>query len=1181
MNIFTELNSTIFRPSPLSIMADKKRKAAESKTPAKKRKVETPKKSPASAKKAKNPTPKPKVTSSKVKKPEPKKTPAKTVTAKTPGKGTPGKGNNASKTPAKKTAPIQAPKKKATLAVKTVTRTKLQNAKTANTKANLEKAKALKAKAAAAAKAKLKTTKSAAKPKALPKTSIKLKPKAEEKSAPQRKSRTPGKVPDKTPAKKSEEKKKEPPKKTEEKTTKKTEEKPTETPKKTEEKKETPKTKASDKKETPAPKASAKKQPTTEPVSKRKKKDQDESTETPRKRRMITPNRKFADYELEVPSKRTITPNKKYADYETDSSSKRVSELRAFIQDKKKSPEPETPKSPQKSPEKTTKAKTQSAKKSEEPKAAPAREIKVFKPSDMKPAEKLMKKLQKKLEKEAKSGSTPKPVENREKAKIKITKVVTYNKPMSSDEKEMRALKATPKSKTVSTVKSVTPSVTVKTPKQTPAKPNATKVTKATPKAAPKSKAPEKPRPKPKKIKELPRADRPIQAKLTCQKSIKCKDDNNELNCWITGIGVFPSGEIIMVDMTNRKIKLFSKDFDFLSQVKLDTIPQDISVSPVNVSDAYFTKPFSQEGIQKVTMSDGKLTLKESFRTNGTNRGITCTKGGILTSVQDGRYHDLDINHFKIDLLDYEGKVLQSVSTDSNGSRLFKLPLYFAVNNTGKQMIVADCIKHFSYVVSVDMTGKIKFKFDGIGDNLVTPRGLTIDDEDNIFVTEWEGQNVYVLSPTGKRLQVLFTHQEIVADGLDGLQKPYQLCFYKEDNVKKLIVSQEGCNSVKVFEVFKKAPETEESKQAAENAVAEKKSIPNGEASPTKRISITPRQKGSQVKASVIITNNKPTPEVEKNKEEQAAKNIEVVPQKAPEQKSAEKAEIVSKELTKSTTAEIFVEEQITETESEVPATIEESKETSPPVLNPEFGDDFDTVDNEAEANSSVQDAINSLNDSKDDQVVNETELVQNNTDANTISSNGVNLENVVVDNSQEVIDASTANDIQTNIVGAVDTNQVQVEVYEQVNVPHVETVEPPQDISDNVQQEEVQVPDVMDVQQVQLVNSQYQQVLISGGEIITTQSVDTEIQSVPMESVAHETIIIETDASQMVPQHYEKIETVTMNNNDASNIIQTEGVQYVSDVSIPDGYATNIAQSEIVTTEIPEEIITIVNENV
>lgn len=1135
-------------------MADKKRKAAESnKTPAKKRKVETPKKTPASAKKANTPAPK-KVTSSKVKKPEPKKTPAKTVK-------TPGKAKNASKTPTKKPTPKPAPKKKATLAVKTVTRTKLEKAKAATTKANLEKAKILKAKAAAAAKAKLKTTKNAAKPKALVKGSVKPKPKVVAKSAPEKKGRTPANVSEKTPAKKPEEKKKEP-------------------PKKEEEKKETPKAKAPVKKETPAAKASAKKQPAVESVSKRKNTVQEESTEAPRKRRMITPNKKFADYELDVPAKRTITPNKKYADYETESSSKRVSELRAFIQDKKKSPEPESPKSP----EKAVKAKTQPAKKTEETKATPAREIKVFKPSDMKPAEKLMKKLQKKLEKEAKSGSTPKPAENREKAKIKITKVVTYNKPMSSDEKEMRSIKATPKAKAVTAaVKAVTPSVTAKTPKQTSAKPNATKVAKATPKATPKSKAPEKQRPKPKKIKELPRAERPIQAKLNCQKSIKSKDDNSELNCWITGIGVFPSGEIIMVDMTNRKIKLFSKDFDFLSQVKLDTIPQDISVSPVNASDAYFTKPFSQEGIQKVSMSDGKLTLKESFRTNGTNRGITCTKGGILTSVQDGRYHDLDINHFKIDLLDYEGKVLQSVSTDLNGSRLFKLPLYFAVNNTGKQMIVADCIKHFSYIVSVDMTGKVKFKYEGIGDNLVTPRGLTIDDDDNIYVTEWEGQNVYVLSPTGKRLQVLLTHHEVVADGLDGLQKPYQLCFYKQDDVKKLIVSQEGCNTVKVFEVFKKAPETEESKQAAANAVAENKKIPNGEASPAKRTPVTPRKNGAQVSVSVTAPAtdlNKQTPKVVRK--ETAAKVV-VIPQKAPEQKPVEKAQNTSTEITKISTTEASVGEQNTQTEPDVPETPKESTEVSPPVLNPEFGDDFETGENDTEANSSVQDAINSLNDSKEEQVVSETEIVQNIADANLESDIGANLGNVVEGSNAVVINESNVNEVQTNLVGAVDANQVHVEVYEQATVPQVETVETPQDISDNVnvQQEVVQVPEVMSVEQVQLVDSQYGQVLIPGGEIITTQSIDTEIQSVPMESVAQETIIIQQDVNQMVPHQYEKIETVTMNNNDASNLLQTETVHYVTAVSMPDGYATNIAQSEIVTSEMPEEIITMVNETV
>lgn len=1119
-------------------MADKKRKASESKTPAKKRKVEPPKKTPVSAKKSKTATPK-KVTSTKAKKPVTKKTPAKSVktpdakktpkSTKTPAKSSKTPQKNKS-TPAKKEAPRPAQKKDVKkLAVKTVTRAKLETGKATSKKAQLDKAKALRAKAAAS-KAKLKASKSAIKQKPVVKS---VQPKPVAKAATGKKS-TPASKPEPKAVKKAEKQDED---------------------KKPEEKKDV--SKKAEKKETPKAKA-AKKAASTDSVAKRKNTDTEEDSEAPRKRRMITPNKKFADFELDVPSKRTITPNKKYADYETDASSKRVSELRAFIQDKKKSPTTtEAPKSEKPKKSKTSTPSVSKSDKESETKETPAREIKVFKPSEMKPAEKLMKKLQKKLEKEAKSAATPKPVENRDKAKIKITKVVTYDKPMSSDEKEMRALKATPKAKTTPSVKAVATESAVKTPKQQAAKTTVTKAVKAAPKPTPKAKAPEKQPPKPKKIKELRKEERPIQAKFLCEKNIKFKDDNDKLSCWITGISVFPSGEIIMVDMTNRKIKLFSKDFDFLSQVKLDTIPQDISVSPVNVSDAYFTKPFSKEGIQKVTMSDGKLTLKESFWTNGTNRGITCTKAGILTSVQDGRYHDLDINHFKIDLLDYEGKVLQTVSTDSNGSRLFKLPLYFTVDSTGKQMIVADCIKNFSYVVSLDMTGKVKFKYEGVNNNLVTPRGLTIDDEDNIYVTEWERHNVYILSPTGKRLQVLFNDQELKDEGLSGLQKPYQLCFYYDGNIKKLIVSQEGCNTVKVFQMLKKGPETEALREAAAAAMAEKKSLPNGDASPQKPAILqktagpTKTQakaapavvkksvaSGTTIKEAEIASGTRATPG------ESTPKTVTVVyvkPDKSTvEMKQTTTAISQTEEAVQAMVPEAPTQETLTTTT--VHADVPESKEQSPPTLNAEFGDDFDTAENEMEENPSVQDAINSLNDSKDQ-------------------------------SESEPVAAETS----------VDPNQAKVETYEHVSIPQVETgaVGTQEEITETVstQPEEMQVQEDMQVQQVELVNTQYGQVLVPQmEEIITTQPVDTEIQSVPMEAVSQETIIIQHD--QMNPEQYEKIETVTVNNNDANNMMQTETVQYVTNVSIGENYATNIAQGEIVT-EVPEEIVTMVTETV
>lgn len=770
---------------------DKKRKStgkANATTPTKKRKVETPKSAKTKPASKKMETPKkgkaatPKVTSAKVKKTETKsktpakasKTPSKTSAkaAKRPAKSTPAKASTVSKTPAKSAktpvkTPTKATKKPEKKATKPVVKPKAQvKAKPVSTvtRTKLEKAKALKAKATVA-KAKLKSTK------ALPK----------------------GKVVE---AKKKES---------------------VEKPDKAEERKQTEKKQS-------AEKATAKAKA---PVEKKRKADtKSAAEESPRKRRMITPNKKFADFELDVPAKRTITPNKKYADYETNSLPKsgKVSELRAFIQEKKstKSEPDQTPKAAEKkkaaastpaSPAKAGKKETKESDISLEEK------IKVFKPSEMKPAEKLLKKLQKKLEKEAKGAATPTPPENREKAKIKITKVVDYNKPMSSEDVEMKKL-----AKKVAAAKSKAKPVAVK-PKpapKTPVKANETAVEKVrvTPKVA---KATPKPPPekvvKPKKIKDMKREERPIQAKFLCQKKVQLAGD---VQCWITGISVFPSGEIIMVDMSNRKIKLFSKEFEFLSKVALDAIPQDISVSAVDASCAYFTKPFSKEGIQKVNMSDGKLTLKEYFVTNGTNRGITCTKAGILTSVQDGRYHDVDINHFKIYLLDYTGNILQSVSTDTSGSRLFKLPLYFTVNGSGKQMIVADCIKQTSYILNVDMSGKIKFKYEGMNGNPITPRGLTIDEEDNIYVTEWERNNIYVLSPAGKRLQMLFSHYELQQDKIDGLIKPYQLCWYKHEDQKRLIVSQESCNTIKVFKLLTKAEMDAETAAAAANAASQK-----------------------------------------------------------------------------------------------------------------------------------------------------------------------------------------------------------------------------------------------------------------------------------------------------------------------------------------------------------------------
>lgn len=930
-------------------MAADKRKGtvkAKAASPAKKRKVETPKAKPATkktdtAKKGKSSTPK--VTSTKVKKPEPKsklpakatKTPSKKsagakATKATP-KSTPAKKTPASKTPAAKTTktpaktvkavkkPVSVKKevpKKAAVQPKAQLKSK---AATAVTRAKLDKAKALKVKAAAA-KTKLKPTKT------LPSKKV-----AEEKKP----TKSEEKADDETETKR----------KAAAITTKKTPEKAT------------PATGKKRKIETPT-----------------------DNSESARKRRNITPNKKFADFELDVPAKRTITPNKKYADYETDALPKsgKVSELRAFIQEKKSGkPEKEpTPKAEKKkltstpSPSKKVTAKKTDTSKNEDEEEGEEK-IKVFKPSEMKPAEKLLKKLQKKLEKEAKGAVPASPSESREKAKIKITKVVDYKKPMSSEDVEMKTL-----AKKVATTKPkpATPAkpkqlLTAKAAEVKAEKPKATpKVVKSTAKQAGQVEKVAKP----KKIKDMKREERSIQAKFVCQKAIQLPDDNQKVQCWITGIGVFPSGEIIMVDMSNRKIKLFSKDLELLSKVQLDAIPQDISVSPVNASCAYFTKPFSKEGIQKVIMSDGKLELKEYFVTNGTNRGIACTKAGILTSVQDGRYHDVDINHFKIYLLDYTGNILQSVTTDTTGSRLFKLPLYFTVNSTGKQIIVADCIKQNSYVLSVDMDGKIKFKYEGMNNNPITPRGLTIDEDDNIYVTEWERNNIYLLSPSGKRLQMLFSHTELQQDKIDGLLKPYQLCYYRAEGQKRLIVSQESCNKIKVFKLLTKAEmEAENAAEAAQKKVEEaakekaevaKVATGKGDEKPAetsvgstevKPVVATPQQtvltKPAVVTKTVVVTN--------KAAEVEAAPVPVVAPAKPV--LSVTNSVVMEPTLDKESTNGQVEQQPVTTPKPDEPIIVPEKKGDIFADTANDFNDEMDT--SETEVNGKLQDIVNAF----------------------------------------------------------------------------------------------------------------------------------------------------------------------------------------------------------------------------
>ena len=79
--------------------------------------------------------------------------------------------------------------------------------------------------------------------------------------------------------------------------------------------------------------------------------------------------------------------------------------------------------------------------------------------------------------------------------------------------------------------------------------------------------------------------------------------------CYITGITITPSGQRLVVDSKNRKVKLFSPDMTFLSSVQLPGGPWDITM--VNDREAVVTVGKSLFFLE---VTDIQLRIKQATR---------------------------------------------------------------------------------------------------------------------------------------------------------------------------------------------------------------------------------------------------------------------------------------------------------------------------------------------------------------------------------------------------------------------------------------------------------------------------------------------------------------------------------------------------------------------------------------
>ena len=206
----------------------------------------------------------------------------------------------------------------------------------------------------------------------------------------------------------------------------------------------------------------------------------------------------------------------------------------------------------------------------------------------------------------------------------------------------------------------------------------------------------------------------PGQIKATQIGTFNVKTVEDNMVCYITGITITPSGQRLVVDSYNGKVKLFSPDMRFLSSVSVPERPWDITM--VNDREAVVTVGHSLVFLE---VTDTQLRIKHTIKMPFDCLGTTHSNGKLFVT-----------GYTTIHALDLRGNELWSVGRSLFKS-LFKNARNVSSNSDGRWVAVTDYDKNTITVLDTNNGSVITRRQLQPG---TRPLGVSVDMSDKTFV---------------------------------------------------------------------------------------------------------------------------------------------------------------------------------------------------------------------------------------------------------------------------------------------------------------------------------------------------------------------------------------------------------------------------------------------------------------
>ena len=268
---------------------------------------------------------------------------------------------------------------------------------------------------------------------------------------------------------------------------------------------------------------------------------------------------------------------------------------------------------------------------------------------------------------------------------------------------------------------------------------------------------------------------------VTAGNKINVKSQSDAVYAFISGSAFLPSGELILCDWYNKKLKLLDKSLQMQDSIDVPEFPWDIA--PVNQQQVIVTFP-DEKYLQFIQVTPS-LALGHKVDLGMECRDVSVSRESIYISLADSE-------ECKIGIYDLTGKKKRMISPYSckDGSNLqFKEPLYIDVLNDEKIFVSdVDYKSSTSTVYCLESNGNVMHS---VSDpSFKRCAGISVDENENLLVCDWISHKVFLITSDGKKVREFLTEK-------DGLYQPYTTSFRRSDGT--LVVTCLGRNDILVF----------------------------------------------------------------------------------------------------------------------------------------------------------------------------------------------------------------------------------------------------------------------------------------------------------------------------------------------------------------------------------------------